>query len=168
MSTAERSRDQYERSTYGWSLLLEDGDLVLDRGELLEVSGRANLEQALLCRILTPWASDRLTATYGIDISEAFTVGLSRGLAKQVLRLNLVRTLATDARIAEVLHVHFDDDPEYLAANPGAAGTSNRRLALAEIAVRLVPVRRPVGAAAGPTMGGTAADTVSFLAEVRW
>lgn len=166
MSTKERARERQDRSTYGWSLLLDDGDLVLESGRLQEVSGRTNLEQALLCRILTPWAADRLNATYGLDASEAFTSGLSRGLAKQVMRLNLVRTLAADPRIAEVLHVHFDDDPEYLAANPGAEGGSSRRLALAEIAVRLVPATQPAGV--GVVSMQTVADTVTFLAEVRW
>jgi hypothetical protein len=166
VSTTDRTQAQRERATYGWSLLLDEGDLVLDGGRLQEISGRANLEQALLCRILTPWSSDRLTTTYGLDVSAAFTTGLTRDLAKQLLRLNLVRTLAADPRIAEVLHVHFDDDPEYLAANPGAAGRPSRRLALVEIAVRLVPATQPGGVLPTQTVG--VADTVTFLTEVRW
>jgi hypothetical protein len=44
---------------FGRGLRVDDGDLVLDGGDLAEVTGIANLTQALTLRVLTPFGSDR-------------------------------------------------------------------------------------------------------------
>jgi hypothetical protein len=170
-------REQQERAAFGSSLLLDDGDIVIVDGRLTEIAGVANLEQGLQLRIQTPWSSDPLQVEYGLDATDAFTVGLTRDMAKEVLRLNLVRTIAGDPRVAAVDQVLFDDDPQYLAAHPAAAGTAgDRRTALAEITVTPVPaVRSPgvstVGAAAlaaAAAGDSQASGVVTLLAEVRW
>lgn len=167
-------RRQLEVVAYGRSLLLDDGDLVLDAGALREVEGLDNLQQGLVLRIQTPWAGDRLNATYGLDVSDVFTAGLPRDLTKEVLRLNLIRTLSGDPRVSTVDQVLFDDDPAYLAAHPGAAGAArDRRQAMVE--VTLTPV--PAGAATGVTATALAAaatgdsralGAVTVLVDVRW
>lgn len=99
---------------FGRSLALDDGDLVLDGGVLRTVSGTANLLQALTLRVLTPYGSDRFTTTYGLDVRQALTGAHGRRMARELLRLDLVRTLASDPRISEVRDVIFTDD-----ADPG-------------------------------------------------
>ena len=106
---------------FGRGLLLDDGDLVFDGRDLVEVTGIANLVQALTLRVLTPFGSDRFNTGYGLDVAQAFTTPNSARMVKELLKLNLVATLATDPRVSEVRQVTFDDDPERLAADPGAA-----------------------------------------------
>jgi hypothetical protein len=110
---------------FGRGLLVDDGDLVLDGNDLAEVTGLANLVQALTLRVLTPFGSDRFNTGYGLDVTQAFTVANSARMAKELLRLSLVATLATDPRVSEVRQVTFDDDPERLAAGPDAVASAN-------------------------------------------
>jgi hypothetical protein len=110
---------------FGRGLFVDDGDLVLDGGDLAEVTGLANLVQALTLRVLTPFGSDRFNTGYGLDVTQAFTVANSARMAKELLRLSLVATLATDPRVSEVRQVTFDDDPERLAAGPDAVASAN-------------------------------------------
>ena len=105
---------------FGRGLLMDDGDLVLDGGDLGEVTGLANLVQALTLRVLTPFGSDRFNTGYGLDVTQAFTLANSARMTKELLRLSLVATLATDPRVSEVRQVTFDDDPERLAAGQDA------------------------------------------------
>ncbi|MEW2352939.1 hypothetical protein [Spirillospora sp. NPDC029432] len=91
----------------GHSLLLEDGDLVMRGGRLAEVSGRDNLVQALTLRLLTPYGSDRFDTGYGLSLKEALTGTRSPRMVRELLRLEIVRTLAADPRVAEVLDVRF-------------------------------------------------------------
>jgi hypothetical protein len=110
---------------FGRGLLVDDGDLVLDGGDLAEVTGLANLVQALTLRVLTPFGSDRFNTSYGLDVTQAFTLANSARIAKELLRLSLVATLATDPRVSEVRQVTFDDDPDRLAAGPDAVASAN-------------------------------------------
>ena len=165
---SEVSRASREQTSYGRGLALDDGDLVLDAGRLLEISGVANLRQGLELRLATPWASDLLDVRYGLDARDTFTAALPRSLVKEVLRLSIIRSLASDPRVASVDRVLFDDDPEYLAAHPGATGgAGDNRTALVEISVTPVPLAVDlVDPASDPTTGAVA--TVQVLADVRW
>ena len=109
---------------FGRGLRLDDGDLVFDRGDLVEVTGTANLVQALTLRVLTPFGSDRFSPGYGLDVTQAFTAPTSARMVKELLKLNLVGALGSDPRVSEVRQVTFDDDPDRLAANPDAARTA--------------------------------------------
>lgn len=104
---------------FGRGLRLDDGDLVFERGDLVEVAGVANLAQALTVRLLTPFGSDRFNPGYGLDVTQAFTAANTARMGKELLKLNVIGTLATDPRVSEVRQVTFDDDPERLAAGPG-------------------------------------------------
>jgi phage baseplate assembly protein W len=95
------------RASLGRSLELVDGDLVLRDGLLVEVSGTDNLLQALTLRVLTPYGSDRFHTGYGLDVRQALTEPHGRRIARELLRLELVRTLAGDPRVREVRDVVF-------------------------------------------------------------
>lgn len=107
-----------EINTFGFSLLLDDGDLVIDDNELRTVAGRPNLVQALTLRVLTPYGSDPFNTTYGLDVTQAFTQPNGLRMVKELLKLNLVRTLGADPRVDDIREVLFDDDPAYLARHP--------------------------------------------------
>jgi len=99
---------------YGYSFLLLDGDLVIQNGELLTVAGQANLTQALTLRVLTPYGSDPFNTTYGLDVTQAFTQPNGVRMVKELIKLNLVRTLGIDPRVSDIREVLFDDDPAFL------------------------------------------------------
>ena len=111
-----------EARQFGRSLLVEDGDIAFEQvggtSRLREVAGRPNLQQALVLRVLTPLGSDRFNTLYGLDYAQIF--GSAGGLttARELIKLNLVRTLGTDARIADVREIVFQDDDEFALAHP--------------------------------------------------
>jgi len=157
------ARAEREQATYGHGLALDDGDLVLDAGRLQEIAGVAALDQDLRLRLATPLASDQLDVRYGLDLRDALTTGLPRHLAKEVLRLSIVRTIAGDPRVASIERVLFDDDPAYLAAHPGAESASGNRSALVEITLTPVPLLPSVS-----EPDSFADSRVQILADVRW
>jgi hypothetical protein len=122
-------------STFGHSLALVDGDIVFDDDaaaglrRLRVVADRPNLLQALQLRVLTPFGSDPFNVTYGLDVRQAFTRPGSVRLVKELIKLNLVRTLGTDRRVRDVREILFSDDPGYAARHleTGAATLRDER-----------------------------------------
>lgn len=104
-----------DATAYGYSFLLKDGDLMIEHGELLTVTGQPNLIQALTLRVLTPYGSDLFNTSYGLDVTQAFTQPNGVRMVKELIKLNLVRTLGVDPRVTDIQEVLFDDDPAYLA-----------------------------------------------------
>src|SRR6266496_6289311 len=103
---------------FGYSLALIDGDIAFDNGTLRIVEGKRNLLQALELRVLTPFDSDPFNTTYGLDVKDAFTLPGNIRMVKELLKLSLVRTLATDPRVRDIRDVIFEDDPAYRARHP--------------------------------------------------
>ncbi|RJL35442.1 hypothetical protein [Bailinhaonella thermotolerans] len=95
----------------GHSLELRDGDLVFEDGRPARISGLPNLAQALTLRVLTPLGGDRFATTYGLDVRDVFTRAASVRQAQDLLRLSLVRTLATDRRVREIRDIAVLDPP---------------------------------------------------------
>ena len=95
----------------GHGLALVDGDLVLDGGTLAEVRDLPNLVQALTLRVLTPFGSDVFNTGYGFDAATVFTRPADARTVADLIRLNLVRTLATDARVREIRDVTVTPAP---------------------------------------------------------
>jgi phage baseplate assembly protein W len=131
---------------YGASFRLVDGDLVLTpgdvRGEPQLVHGLANLQQALTVRLLTPYGTDPVNAGYGLDVRAAFTGGHTRRTVKELIRLEVVRTLASDPRVREVTEVLFDDDPQFVAQVRAAGGQpSDHRTRLWQVLVSVETVQ---------------------------
>lgn len=107
-----------DAGAFGYSFLVQDGDLVIEDGALLTVEGRPNLIQALTLRVLTPYGSDPCNTSYGLDVTQAFTEPNGPRMVKELIKLNLVRTLGTDPRVGDIREVLFDDDPVYLERHP--------------------------------------------------
>ncbi|CCK24483.1 hypothetical protein BN159_0104 [Streptomyces davaonensis JCM 4913] len=131
---------------YGSGFRLQDGDLVLTAdppdGEPQLVHGLANLEQALTLRLLTPFGTDPVNAGYGLDVRGAFTGGNNRRTVKELIRLEVVRTLGSDPRVREVTEVLFDDDPQFLAQVVAAGGRpSGHRTRLWQVLVTVETIQ---------------------------
>ncbi|WP_125935360.1 DUF2634 domain-containing protein [Streptomyces sp. WAC 06738] len=96
----------------GHNLRLDDGDLVLRDGSLAEVRGLASLVQALTLSLLTPYGSDRFAGRYGLSVGQAFGGPGGMAAVRELLRLEIVRTLAADPRVNEVTEVTFTHLPD--------------------------------------------------------
>jgi hypothetical protein len=111
-----------ETRRFGTGLAVESGDIAFDVADgvarLREVSGRENLLQALELRVLTPAGSDRFNTVYGVDYAQIFGATDGLRMTKELIKLNLVRTVATDPRVHDVREILFHDDPEYRADHP--------------------------------------------------
>lgn len=119
--------------TLGTSLALAGGDLVLRAGDLATVSGTDNLLQGLQVLVGTPWGSDPVNVGYGLDAVAIFAVDASAAAIKDIVRLNLVKSLSRDNRIREIRDIVFDDEAGFAAlardaggADPGAAARHGR------------------------------------------
>ncbi len=117
-----------EESLFGHSLRLTSGDISFTDGDLRKVGGRENLVQALLIRILTPYATDPFNATYGFDHTQAFSSTRSVGSVKELIKLNLVRSIATDGRVTDVREIAFMDEPRYRELHPTLSDDDVRRV----------------------------------------
>jgi hypothetical protein len=106
---------------YGMSLAFDDGDLVLDgTGGLAPVviAGVPNALQAMGLRLLTPFGTDPFNVTYGLDVRAIFVEPNDVRAVKQLIKLSLVQTLATDPRVKDVREILFKDDAEYRERHP--------------------------------------------------
>jgi hypothetical protein len=134
---------QREEQLFGFSLMLDEGDIFFIGPELATVSGVRNLQQALTLRILTPFGSDRFNTTYGFDAEQAFAHPGGLRMTKELIRLNLVRTLGTDPRVRDITDVLFTDDPAYRARHTELSDDDIRdlrhsRLWLVEVTLELI------------------------------
>lgn len=142
-----------ENSAFGQGLRLVNGDInLIAEGTVVEngvtkavqmfemVSGRQNLLQSLNLRVLTPFGSDLFNATYGLDVRDAFTGAFNTRTVKDFLRLSLLRTVGSDARVSNVNAVLFEDEPDYQARhpNPALSPASQRRIWKVDILVETV------------------------------
>src|SRR5689334_1251188 len=100
--------DGVQNSVFGTSIALVGGDFTLVNGDLVLVSGTANFGQALQVIIETPSGSDQVNVTYGLDVAAIFAVATSVNSVKDVIRLNLVKSLSADNRIREIDEILFD------------------------------------------------------------
>jgi hypothetical protein len=110
------------QATLGQSLKLSEGDFVLVDGALELVTGRDNFAQALRVIIETPFGSDQVNVNYGLDIAAIFTVANTVRSIKDVIRLNLVKSLSADDRVREINEIVFDDEPDFAQLAPEFAG----------------------------------------------
>lgn len=116
-------------SNLGRSLRLEDGDIVVDvvdgKQDLQMVSGTDNLLQCLRILIGTGLGTDIVNVAYGFDLRAFFSAPATVRATKDLVRLNLVKTISMDPRVMRVEDVSFDDEPSYAeilpAADPDAA-----------------------------------------------
>lgn len=105
-------------SVFGRSLELFEGDLRFDEGDFKGVSGRDNFLQSLQVMIETPFATDIFNVTYGFDLLEILKSPHNVRLAKELIRLNIVKTVSRDDRVREIKEVVFDDESRFFEILP--------------------------------------------------
>jgi len=98
--------------SFGTSLLVDDGDLVIQGGSLVEVHGLPNLIQGLTLRVFTPFGTDIFSPTYGFDLSAIFGGSMNTRARQDLISLNLVRTMTGDRRVREVRDIQFRPAPD--------------------------------------------------------
>src|SRR5450631_2939946 len=87
---------------FGTSLALQAGDLVFQNGDLVPISGLDNFAQAVGVIVATPFGSDQVNVNYGLDVASIFTLANTVSSIKNVIRLNLAKSLAIDDRLREI------------------------------------------------------------------
>ncbi len=114
-------------SVFGRSLQLTDGDLLFDQGALVTVAGRDNFLQAMQVMIETPFATDLFNVNYGFDLLSILGSAQSVRLSKELIRLNIVKSVSQDNRVREIKEVVFDDDPRFFEILPDQNADEHRR-----------------------------------------
>jgi phage baseplate assembly protein W len=103
---------------FGRSFLLDDGDFVLQDGDFALVSGTDNLRQGVNVMIYTGFGTDVFNVNYGLDAKAIFTTARTTRAVKDLIRLNLVKSISRDDRVAVIKEIVFDDDPRYYELMP--------------------------------------------------
>lgn len=115
----------------GRSFRLREGDIAFSNGDIEMVSGRTNLLQGLGVAIDTPAGSDLFNIVYGFDLANVLVKPEGIGLIRELIRLNIVKSLALDDRVLEVREVVFDHDPRFfeliIDADPKESRDTHRR-----------------------------------------
>jgi hypothetical protein len=112
-------------SAFGRGLLLAGGDLAFNGADFGIVVGKDNLLQGVLAMIGTPFGSDIFNNGYGFDTLAILSGQTTLSQTKDLVRLNIVKSLSQDTRIREIQDVIFDDDPRFIAnQTPEAAAQS--------------------------------------------
>lgn len=105
-------------SVFGRGLRLQDGDLPLVDGDFVVVAGRENFLQGLRIMIDTPFASDVFNIRYGFDLLACLSAPQPPAIVKELVRLNIVRSLSTDDRIRQIKEIAFDDESRFFELSP--------------------------------------------------
>jgi hypothetical protein len=114
-------------SIFGRSLRLTDGDLFFDEGDLVMIAGRENFLQSMQIMIETPFATDIFNVNYGFDLLSILGSAQSVRLIKELIRLNIVKSVSQDDRVREIQEVVFDDDPRFFEILPDQNTDEHRR-----------------------------------------
>jgi hypothetical protein len=94
-------------------------------GDLVRVKGRDNMVQALTVMIGTPFGSDPMNVGYGFDTAAVFTMANTVRGIKDVIRLNIIKSLSADDRIVSIGDVVFDDEAGFAGLAPEIAGNQS-------------------------------------------
>jgi hypothetical protein len=115
-------------SVFGRSLQLRGGDLLFEQGDLVMTVGRENFLQSLQVMIETPFATDIFNVNYGFDLLSILRSPNSVRLTKEMIRLNIVKSVSQDNRVREIKEIVFDDEPRFFEIAPAeSTGESRRR-----------------------------------------
>ena len=121
------ANNRNQPTSFGKSLLLTDGDLLFDQGDLVTIAGRDNFLQAMQVMIETPFATDIFNVNYGFDLLNILGAAQSVRLIKELVRLNIVKSISQDDRVREIKEVVFDDDPRFFEILPDQNADEHRR-----------------------------------------
>jgi phage baseplate assembly protein W len=114
-------------TVFGRSLRLTDGDLFFDQRDLAMTADRENFLQSMQVMIETPFATDIFNVNYGFDLMSILGSAQSVRLSKELMRLNIVKSLSRDDRVREVQEVVFDDEPRFFEILPDQNVDEHRR-----------------------------------------
>src|SRR5262247_2317978 len=112
------ANNRNQPTSFGKSLLLTDGDLLFDQGDLVTIAGRENFLQSMQVMIETPFATDIFNVNYGFDLMSILGSAQSVRLSKELMRLNIVKSVSQDDRVREVQEVVFDDERRFFEILP--------------------------------------------------
>lgn len=107
---------------------MTDGDLLFDQGDLALVAGRDNFLQAMQVMIETPFGTDIFNVNYGFDILTILQSAQTVNATKDLIRLNIVKSVNQDTRVREIKEVVFDDEPRFFEIFPDQNADEHRRL----------------------------------------
>lgn len=110
--------DKEKPSVFGRSLQLVNGDLGIAEGDFATIAGRDNFLQAMQVTIETPFGTDIFNVNYGFDLMNSISQPQNVRLIKELIRLNIVKSLSLDNRVREIKEIVFDDDPRFFALDP--------------------------------------------------
>ncbi len=115
-------------STLGRSLQLVNGDLVLSQHDFAIVTDQDNFLQAMQVAMETPFGSDIFNVSYGFDLLNSISQPQVVGRIKDLIRLNIVKSLSLDNRVREIREIVFDDEPRFFELNLAVEPDEVRRL----------------------------------------
>ncbi|MFJ4647310.1 hypothetical protein ACIP6Q_27765 [Streptomyces bobili] len=115
----------------GRSLAVDAGDLLIDErtGGPAMVEGVDALAQALVLAVETQLGSDRINTGFGFDRLAVGRYALGVHARKEYIKMELVRCLSADRRVADVREVFFQDDPRFDELRPGLDLAARERIA---------------------------------------
>ena len=114
-------------SVFGRSLVLNDGDLAFESGDFQIIAGRDNFFQGMRAMINTPTGSDIFNVRYGFDLLSCLAAPKSPSVIKQLIKLNIVKSLSTDNRIRQIEEIAFDDEPRFYELSPESDPDANSK-----------------------------------------
>lgn len=119
--------EQKKPSILGNSLQLLNGDLQLADGDFTLVSRLDNFIQAMTVMIETPFSKDIFNVNYGFDIMNIISKPQGIRMTKELIRLNIVKSLSLDNRVREILEIVFDDEPRFFELDPQENAEESRQ-----------------------------------------
>jgi phage baseplate assembly protein W len=115
--------DHAPSDPYGRTLLIVDGDIVLQPGEggpldLAVIAGKLELAQGIQVLIGTPFGSDIFNQIFGFDLVQTLMQPVGSRQMRQLIRLCTVKALGQEQRIRQIQAVAFVDEPAFLTIHP--------------------------------------------------
>lgn len=112
-------------TVFGRSLRIDDGDLAFVAGDFVVAEARDNFFQGMRHMINTPFGSDVFNVRYGFDLLSCLSAPQPPSVVKQLIKLNIVKSLSTDNRIRQIEDIVFDDEPRFYELSPTSSPDAN-------------------------------------------
>jgi phage baseplate assembly protein W len=133
--------DRAPADPYGRALLLDNGDLVLQRDldgfvDLAVITGRQELAQGIQVLVGTPLGSDIFNRIFGLDLLSTLAQPVPVRNMRELVRLVVVKALAQEQRIRQIQAIAFVDEPAYLTIHPEVTPEQQAALAREQRASR--------------------------------
>ena len=122
------SKQNNQPSIFGRSLQLLKGDLSFVENDLAMIEGRGNFMQGMKVMIETPFGTDIFNINYGFDLLNSISQPQTVSVIKQLIRLNIVKSLSFDDRVSQVKEIVFDDEARFYELNLDQDFDENREI----------------------------------------